>query len=65
MTAPPGRHVVAFFALTFAWSWAWWLAAYLAGDGPARFFAGLIAAFGPTLTAFVRGGRISACGQWA
>lgn len=53
MTTPPGRHVVMFFALTFAWSWAWWFAAFLAGDGPVRFFAGLIAAFGPTLTALL------------
>jgi len=45
------RQVVAFFALAFAWSWLWWLAAFLAGEGPARFFAGLIAAFGPTLAA--------------
>jgi len=53
VTHPPGRQVVTFFALTFAWSWLWWLAAFLAGDGPARFFTGLIAAFGPTLTAFL------------
>lgn len=53
MTTTPGRQVITFFALTFAWSWTWWLAAFLAGEGPARFFTGLIAAFGPTLAAFL------------